>query len=53
MALNHEIVVDRVKNTFNSASPDELALVEAAKQIGFEFTGKDDHDCYIIKNMKD
>ena len=50
MALNHEIVVDKVRNSFNSSSPDELALVEGAKDIGYEFMGKDDHDCYIIRD---
>ena len=31
LALCHTIIVDAVKKTYNAASPDELALVNAAK----------------------
>jgi len=31
LAVCHEIVIDSKKGTYNAASPDELALVNAAK----------------------
>lgn len=42
LACCHTIVIDERKGTYNAASPDELALVNAAKQFGYEFKGTDD-----------
>ena len=48
LAICHTIIVDEKKNAFNAASPDELALVNAAKQFGFIFKGIDINDCLMI-----
>lgn len=48
MGLCHTVIIDRVKGTYNAASPDELALINAAKQFGFEFTGEDKDDKYSL-----
>ena len=37
----------------NSASPDELALVEGAQQMGLSFEGKDGEGMITIKRMRD
>ena len=39
MALCHTVILDQKKGMYTSASPDELALVYAAKQFGYEFLG--------------
>lgn len=41
MALCHTVILDTNKGIYTSASPDELALVYAAKQFGYEFKGED------------
>jgi len=46
----HTIIIDSKKGTFNAASPDELALVNAAKQFGYEFKGFDKDDKMTILN---
>jgi len=48
LALCHTIIVDEKKKTYNAASPDELALVNAAKQFGWEFKGIDKDDNMIV-----
>ena len=50
MALCHTIVIDTRKGSYSASSPDELALVNAAKQFGFEFSDIDADDNYIIKD---
>ena len=40
LAVCHSVVIDRNSGEFNSASPDELALLSGAKKLGFEFLGK-------------
>lgn len=52
MALCHTIIVDEKKKTYNAASPDELALVNAAKQFGWEFKGIDKDDNMIVDVKK-
>ena len=37
------------KSVFNSTSPDELALVNAAKYFGIKFVGRDDDNNIEIK----
>lgn len=51
LSVCHTIIIDGKKGTYNAASPDELALVNFAKQYGFEFTGfdKDDNMTVLIK----
>ena len=41
LALCHNIVIDKRTGKMNSASPDELALVEGASQQGYTFEGLD------------
>jgi len=41
LAACHTIIIDQRKGTYNSASPDELALVNAAKQFGYVFKDRD------------
>ena len=41
LAVCHTIIIDVKTNKYNASSPDELALVEAAKDFGFEFKGID------------
>ena len=48
LAACHTIIIDKKKGTFTSSSPDELALVNAAKQFGFEFKGRDQADNSIL-----
>ena len=44
LGVCHTIIIDGKKGTYNAASPDELALVNFAKQYGFEFKGYDQQD---------
>lgn len=37
LSICHTIIIDQKKGTYNSSSPDELALTNAAKQFGFIF----------------
>jgi magnesium-transporting ATPase (P-type) len=48
LACCHTIIIDHKKGRYNSSSPDELALVNAAKQFGFEFKDRDENDNIII-----
>ena len=48
LSFCHTIIFDEWKGVYNAASPDELALVNAAKQFGFEFKGKDTDDNYTV-----
>ena len=50
LATCHTIIVDQKKGTYNSASPDELALVNAAKQFGYEFKERDEFDNIVVVN---
>lgn len=51
MSLCHDIIVDHShEGRYNSASPDELALVSAAKQFGFTFVDRDASDTLLIKD---
>ena len=52
LSVCHTIVIDGRKGTYNAASPDELALVNAAKQFGYEFNGIDKNDNLMVK-LKD
>ena len=50
LGLCHTILVEETKNgnILNSASPDELALVNAAKYFGYEFIGRDENGAIMI-----
>ena len=48
LGVCHTIVIDDRKGTYNAASPDELALVNAAKQFGYEFKGQDANDNLLV-----
>lgn len=50
MALCHTVIFDKKKNIYTSASPDELALVYAAKQFGYEFMGMTSDQVITIKD---
>ena len=52
LALCHDIIIDEKKGVYNAASPDELALVNAAKQFGYEFAGCNADDVMTIKTPK-
>jgi phospholipid-transporting ATPase len=52
LATCHTIIIDARKGSYNSASPDELALVNAAKQFGYEFLERDEFDNIVVKNKK-
>jgi magnesium-transporting ATPase (P-type) len=41
MSLCHNIIIDGKTGKYNAASPDELALVNFAKQYKYEFVGRD------------
>lgn len=48
LALCHRIIIDSKKGTYNAASPDELALVNGAKQFGYEFKGIDRRGSMLV-----
>mmetsp|Transcript_18923 Transcript_18923/g.32304 ORF Transcript_18923/g.32304 Transcript_18923/m.32304 type:complete len:282 (+) Transcript_18923:1539-2384(+) len=50
LACCHTIVVDHKTGKYNSASPDELALVNAAKQFGYVFLQMDADENFLIQN---
>ena len=53
VALCHSIIIDKRTGKMNSASPDELALVEGAKRQGFSFEGRDYDGEIKIKRKRD
>lgn len=52
LGVCHTIIVEERhgKIHYNAASPDELALVNAAKFFGFEFKGRDEDNHMLIRN---
>jgi len=52
LALCHTALVEETDkgSALNSSSPDELALVSAAKYFGYEFTGRDENGDIIIQH---
>ena len=55
MAICHTVVSDykEGKIVYNASSPDELALVNAAKYFGYFFKGRDDdNNIEVIVNGK-
>ena len=49
LALCHTIVLDERTGKYNASSPDELALVNAAKFFGAEFIQRNEDNEMIIK----
>lgn len=49
MAICHTVIWDDKKGQYTAASPDELALVNASKQFGYEFKGKNSDDITTVK----
>ena len=49
LALCHTIVIDERTGKYNASSPDELALVNAAKFFGAEFLKRDEDNNMVIK----
>ena len=52
LAVCHTVVIDKQKGVYNAASPDELALVDGAKQQGFEFIGREPDNVLVIKDSQ-
>lgn len=52
LACCHSIIIDHENSKYNAASPDELALVNAAKQLGFEFRDRDSDDNVVIYDSR-
>lgn len=48
MSLCHSIILDERTGKYNASSPDELALVNAAKFFGGEFLKRDEENVMII-----
>ena len=44
----HTIVIDQKSGDYNASSPDELALINAAKQFGIILEERDENDNFII-----
>ncbi len=62
LSVCHTVIAEKSKNspnpdhlTYNASSPDELALVNAAKFFGYDFKGRDDDNNIIVevKHSKD
>lgn len=51
LAICHTVVSEfkNGKNFYNASSPDELALVNAAKYFGYDFIGRDDDNNIAVK----
>ena len=50
LAVCHTVVVDKIKGVYNAASPDEQSLVEGAKDLGFEFIGREPDSIMVVKD---
>ena len=53
LSLCHSVVIDKRTNKMNSASPDELALVEGAQSHGYSFEGKTGEGIISIRRTRD
>lgn len=49
LSLCHSIVVDEKSGKYNASSPDELALVNAAKFFGYQYVQKDENGVLSIR----
>jgi phospholipid-transporting ATPase len=50
LAICHTIIIENKKGekVYNASSPDELALVNGAKYLGFHFINRDDDNNIVI-----
>ena len=48
LALCHTIILDERTGKYNASSPDELALVNAAKFFGVLFKKRDENNYLIV-----
>lgn len=48
LALCHTIIMDERTGKYNASSPDELALVNAAKSFGVEFKKRDEDNNLVV-----
>ena len=53
LALCHSVIIDKRTNKMNSASPDELALVEGAAAQGYKFLGLNADSIISIERKRD
>ena len=56
LSVCHTVIAEKAKHskdpnnlTYNASSPDELALVNAAKFFGYTFKGRDDDNNIIVE----
>lgn len=48
LVLCHTVVIDPISGEYNASSPDELALIQGAKEMGALFVNKDhNRQCHI------
>ena len=52
LAICHTVVIDKIKGVYNAASPDELALVEGAKEQGYEFIGREADNVIVVRDSQ-
>ena len=50
LAICHTVVVDKNKGVYNAASPDELALVEGARDRGYKFLRRDPGNVIVVQD---
>jgi len=50
LSVCHTIIVEKKDDmpVYNASSPDELALVNAAKYLGYSFIGRDEDDNIVV-----
>ena len=48
LALCYTVVIDKKKGTYNSSSPDEIALLDGVKAQGYLFLGKKEENNMVI-----
>ena len=53
LALCHSIIIDKRTGKYNSASPDEAALVEGVAEQGFVFVNRDSEGLITIRRKRD
>jgi magnesium-transporting ATPase (P-type) len=51
MALCHTVIIDPKSGKFNSSSPDELALVQGAANLGYKFVSRDSENVISVRDQ--
>jgi phospholipid-transporting ATPase len=53
LSVCHTVICEKEKNSnltkYNASSPDELALVNAAKFLGYNFVGRDEDNNMLVE----